>query len=78
MKHLLINDNDNQKKWEKNKEFNDNYNKKKKSIITELFYPTLKSTFIGKFQKEIYSFQRMLHIPLLLPGEEKKHQLLIY
>ena len=55
-KHSLINNDDNQKKIVRNKEFIDHFNKKEKSIITELFYPNIITTFICKCKKEIPYF----------------------
>ena len=53
-------------------EFKIHINKIEKSIITELFYPIIINTYICKCKKEIYAFQRMLDIPLLLPDKVTK------
>ena len=72
LKHSLLDIDDKKLKIERNKEFNERINKKEKSIITELFYLNIITTYICKCKKELYSFQRMLDIPLLLPENENK------
>ena len=45
-------------------------NDKEKSIITETFYPDFITTYQCKCQKELYTFQNMFDIPLLLPDNK--------
>ena len=71
--HYTILENDDFKnKIERYMEFRNHVNKNEKSIITELFYHIIITTYICKCKKEIYAFQRMLDIPLLLPAQVTK------
>ena len=66
-KYSLLSDDNNKSKILKNLQFINIKNKKEKSIVSELFYLDLVSTFICQCKKVSYTFQTMLDIPLLLP-----------
>ena len=59
-------------KIDRDKEFHMNFISKEKSIITDLFYSQIITTFICKCNSEIYSFQKLLDFPLLLPENVNK------
>ena len=42
---------------------------KEKSIITETFYPDFITIYQCECKKELYTFQNMFNIPLLLPDK---------
>ena len=44
-------------------------NDKEKSIITEAFYPDFFIIYQCECKKELYTFQNMFNIPLLLPDK---------
>ena len=52
--------------------FDKNFNAREKSIITELFYSQVITTFKCECKTEIYSFQKLLDFPLLLPEKIPK------
>ena len=72
LQYTILENDDCKNKLERYQEFINNVNKKEKSIITELFYPIIITTYQCKCKKEIYTFQRMLDIPLLLPDKVTK------
>ena len=49
------------------KEFHDFFEKYEKSIVTEIFYSEIMNIYICSCNKETYTFQKILDIPLLLP-----------
>ena len=49
------------------KEYNDFFEKYEKSIVTEIFYSEIMNIYICSCNKETYTFQKILDIPLLLP-----------
>ena len=59
-------------KIERDREFHKNFINKEKSIITDLFYSQIITTFICKCNAEIISFKKLLDFPLLLPENVKK------
>ena len=58
---------DKKTKAERDEEFDLNFQEREKSIITELFYAQIISTFICECESTTYSFQKILDFPLLLP-----------
>ena len=48
-------------------EFHQNFSEREKSIITELFYAQIITTYTCECKLAIYSFQKLLDFPLLLP-----------
>jgi ubiquitin C-terminal hydrolase len=48
-------------------EFHQNFSEREKSIITELFYAQIITTYTCECKLAIYSFQKILDFPLLLP-----------
>ena len=48
-------------------EFDKNFSEREKSIITELFYAQIITTYTCECKLAIYSFQKLLDFPLLLP-----------
>ena len=52
----------------RDREFDLNFKAREESIITKLFYSQLITTFICQCGCEIYSFQKILDFPLLLPS----------
>ena len=48
-------------------EFDHNFSEREKSIVTDLFYAQLITTFICQCNHPTYSFQKILDFPLLLP-----------
>ena len=67
----LTNSNRRDKRF-KDKEFFDNFESREKSIITELFYSQLITIFTCQCKAAIYSFQKILDFPLLLPQNIQK------
>ena len=59
-------------KIERDKEFDLNFKEREKSIITELFYSQTINTFTCQCGSEIYSLQKILDFPLLLPENVDK------
>jgi len=55
----------------RDKEFDLNFKDREKSIITDLFYSQIITSFTCKCGNEIYSFQKLLDFPLLLPENAK-------
>ena len=51
----------------RDKEFDLNFRGREESIITKLFYSQIINTFTCQCGSEIYSFQKLLDFPLLLP-----------
>ena len=51
----------------KDKEYAKNFTEREKSIITEIFYSQIITTFTCKCHFNNYSFQKLLDFPLLLP-----------
>ena len=72
LQYSILENDDFKNKLERYLEFINHVNKKEKSIITELFYPIIITTYQCNCKKEIYAFQRMLDIPLLLPDKVTK------
>lgn len=63
----------------RDREFDLNFKDRECSIITELFYSQIINTFRCKCGAEIYSFQKLLDFPLLIPANVEKiniHELL--
>ena len=63
----------------RDREFDFNFKERESSIITELFYSQIINTFRCKCGSEIYSFQKLLDFPLLIPANVDKiniHELL--
>ena len=56
----------------RDKEFDMNFKERETSIITYLFYSQIITTFKCTCGSEIYSFQKLLDFPLLLPENIKK------
>lgn len=56
----------------RDEEFDKNFKDREKSIITDLFYSQIITSFQCKCGSEIYSFQKLLDFPLLLPEKENK------
>ena len=65
----------NKTKIECEKEFDDNFKGREKSIILECFYSQIINIFICKCGFETYSFQKVLDFPLLLKKDCKKIEL---
>ena len=59
-------------KIDRDKEFDFNFKEREKSIITDLFYSQIITTFTCECGSEIYSFQKILDFPLLLPENNDK------
>ena len=55
----------------RDKEFDLNFKEREKSIITDLFYSQIITSFTCQCGSEIYSFQKLLDFPLLLPENVK-------
>ena len=53
-------------------EFDKNFSEREKSIITDLFYAQLITTFTCQCTHNTYSFQKILDFPLLLPENKSK------
>ena len=51
-------------------EFDKNFSEREKSIVTDLFYAQLITTFTCQCSHRTYSFQKILDFPLLLPQNE--------
>ena len=63
----------------RDREFDFNFKDRECSIITELFFSQIINTFRCKCGAEIYSFQKLLDFPLLIPANVEKiniHELL--
>ena len=56
----------------RDREFDLNFKEREESIITKLFYSQMITTFICQCGSEIYSFQKILDYPLLLPSNIKE------
>lgn len=54
-------------KIKRDQEFDFNFKEREKSIIIDLFYSQIITTFTCKCGSEIYSFQKLLDFPLLFP-----------
>ena len=65
--YKVLNNSDKKTKVERDKEFDLYFKEREKSIITDLFYAQIISTFICKCKSVTYSFQKILDLPLLLP-----------
>ena len=65
-----LTNNGNKSKIDRDIEFDTNFKEREKSIITDLFYSQLITTFTCQCKKETYSFQKILDFPLLLPENE--------
>ena len=61
---------DRKDKITREREFNQNFKDREKSIITDLFYGQIITTYTCQCKAEIYSFQKLLDFPLLLPENE--------
>ena len=55
----------------RDKEFDSNFKDREKSIIIDLFYSQIITSFKCNCGNEIYSFQKLLDFPLLLPENAK-------
>ena len=64
---------DKKTKIEKDKEFFNNFKERENSIINDLFYSQIITSFKCQCGAEIYSFQKILDFPLLIP--EKGNQI---
>ena len=56
----------------RDREFDMNFKEREKSIIIDLFYSQIITSFICECNYEIYSFQKLLDFPLLLPEKIEK------
>ena len=56
----------------RDQEFDFNFKEREKSIIIDLFYSQIITTFTCNCGSEIYSFQKLLDFPLLLPENVKQ------
>ena len=56
-------------KTDREMEFHQNFSQRERSIITELFYAQIITTYSCECQLAIYSFQKILDFPLLLPDK---------
>ena len=65
-----LTNNDNKTKVMRDKEFDQHFKQREKSIITDLFYGQIITTFTCQCKAETYSFQKLLDFPLLLPENE--------
>ena len=61
---------ENKTKIIRDKEFDHNFKERENSIITDLFYSQIITTFTCQCKAETYSFQKLLDFPLLLPENE--------
>ena len=59
----------------RDKEFDMNFKEREISIITNLFYSQIITSFKCNCGSEIYSFQKLLDFPLLLPSNVEKIEL---
>ena len=59
----------------RDKEFDKNFKEREISIITNLFYSQIITSFKCNCGSEIYSFQKLLDFPLLLPSNVEKIEL---
>ena len=58
---------DKKTKVDRDKEFDKNFGEREKSIIVDVFYSQIITTFTCECKSETYSFQKILDFPLLLP-----------
>ena len=65
--YRLLTNSNKQSKVYKDKEFHENFTSREKSIITDIFYSQIITTFTCQCKNSIYSFQKILDYPLLLP-----------
>ena len=56
----------------RDKEYFNNFKERENSIITDIFYSQIVNTFICECNNKIYSFQKILDFPLLLPDNVPK------
>ncbi len=65
--YRTLTNSDKKQKIEKDEEFDKSFRERENSIIIDLFYAQLITSFICQCREETYSFQKILDFPLLLP-----------
>ena len=70
--YRTLTNSDNKTKNFKDNEFFNNFKERENSIINDLFYSQIITSFKCKCGAEIYSFQKLLDFPLLIPENVKK------
>jgi len=65
--YRALTNSDKKPKIEKDSDFDKSFRERENSIIIDLFYAQLITTFICQCKEETYSFQKILDFPLLLP-----------
>ena len=65
--YRLLSNSDQKSKKLRDNDFYQNFCKREKSIVTELFYAQIVNIFTCECKSEIYSFQKILDFPLLFP-----------
>ena len=69
--YKTLTNNDTKTKIARDKEFFLNFKERESSIITEVFYSQIITTFTCECKSSIFSFQKLLDFPLLLPNNPK-------
>ena len=64
-------ENDQKSKKEQDKDFDNKFKEREKSIITDIFYSQIVTSFTCECKSKSYSFQKILDFPLLLPENEQ-------
>ena len=67
--YRLLSNSDSKSKKMRDRDFHENFSKKEKSIITQLFYAQIVNIYTCKCKSAIYSFQKILDFPLLFPNK---------
>ena len=67
--YRLLSNSDSKSKKMRDRDFHENFSKKEKSIITQLFYAQIVNIYTCKCKSAIYSFQKILDFPLLFPNQ---------
>ena len=70
--YRTLTNSDNKTKNFKDNEFFNNFKERENSIINDLFYSQIITSFKCKCGAEIYSFQKLLDFPLLIPENVKR------
>ena len=70
--YKILTNSEGKSKLFRDKEFEFNFKEREVSFVTKLFYSQIINTFKCQCGAEIYSFQKLLDFPLLLPNDVKE------
>lgn len=66
--YRMLSNSDSKSKIMRDRDFHENFSRREKSIITEIFYAQIINIYTCKCNSKIFSFQKILDFPLLFPN----------